>query len=78
MRNFFFQIAETRNWTQIVDREILRKICQEVIDKSPKAVKQYRQGKSKVLFALAGEVIKATEHRANMSIAVEILQQLLK
>lgn len=41
-------------------------------------VNHFKQGKEKVLFALAGQVINATEHRANMGIAVEILQKLLK
>lgn len=41
-------------------------------------VQQFKQGKEKVLFALAGQVINVTEHRANMRITVEILQHLLK
>lgn len=41
-------------------------------------VKQFKDGKKKVLFAFAGEVLKSTENRANMKIAMEILEKILK
>lgn len=71
-------IATKNNWIQITDSDVIRKTCLEVLEANPKMVKHYRDGKVKVLYALAGEISKITEQKANMSIVVEILKDLLK
>lgn len=71
-------IATKNNWIQITDSDIIRKTCLEVMEANPKMVKHYRDGKVKVLYALAGQISKVTEQKANMTIVVDILKDLLK
>jgi aspartyl-tRNA(Asn)/glutamyl-tRNA(Gln) amidotransferase subunit B len=54
------------------------KLCTEVIAKNPKLVAQYRKGKSKLLFALAGDIAKQTDNRVDMELVVDVLKKLLK
>lgn len=53
-------------------------MCEDVIVKNPKIVNQYKKGKVKLLYGLAGEIAKNTEQRANMAMVVETLTELLK
>lgn len=71
-------IATKNNWIQITDSDLIKKICLEVLEANPKMVKKFQEGKIKVLYALAGEISKKTEQRANMSIVVDILKDVLK
>lgn len=56
----------------------IEKLCKECILKNPKAVNQYKKGKKKVLFAIAGDIAKLSNQRANMELVVKILEKLLK
>lgn len=71
-------IATKNNWIQIKDPELLKKICLEALEANPKMVKHFKDGKVKVLYALAGEVAQRTEQKANMAIVVDILKDVLK
>lgn len=61
-----------------MDVDQLTELCEKIIKENPKMVAQYKKGKSKILYAMAGDIFKQTEHRANMAIVVEILTKLLK
>lgn len=73
------QIAERNGWQQISDPAAIAALCAEVMAANPKAVAQYRRGKTKVLYGLAGEIVKRSEQRANMArVVAELTEQLGK
>lgn len=74
------EISDEHNWKQISDINEIRKICNEVLssDNGKKMVNQYKSGKSKVLFAIAGEINKKTDNRINMAKVMDFLNEVLK
>lgn len=73
------QIAERNGWQQISDAATIESLCADVLAANPKAVAQYRKGKTKILYGLAGEIVKRTEQRANMArVVAELTAQLAK
>lgn len=56
---------------------MIKSICQSIIDKNPKSVQQYKDGKEKVFRFFIRHVEKA-EPRANMQLASDTLKDLLK
>ncbi|XP_055906774.1 glutamyl-tRNA(Gln) amidotransferase subunit B, mitochondrial [Eupeodes corollae] len=70
-------IAE-KNLKQISDPVEIEKLCLQAIDKQPKAVENYKAGKTKAFFAIVGEVAKLSNQKANMSVVVKKLEELLK
>lgn len=72
------EIVEERNWFLISDEKQLEKMCLEIIEKNPKIVSQYKNGKKKLLNALLGEMAKITDNCADMVIVTKIMERLLK
>lgn len=48
------------------------------MEQNPRMVEHYKKGKTKVLYALAGEVAKHSDQKANMAMVIETLTELLK
>lgn len=73
------EIADEKNWKQITDDKEILKICEQVLESESgrKMTKAFKSGKTKVLFAIAGEINKSTDNRINMAKVVEILKDLL-
>ncbi|XP_030369433.1 glutamyl-tRNA(Gln) amidotransferase subunit B, mitochondrial [Scaptodrosophila lebanonensis] len=71
-------LIEQHNLQQISDLNTIESYCQQAINNQPTAAQQYRKGKTKALFALAGEVAKLSAQKANMKIVVQCLEKLLK
>uniref|UniRef100_A0AAG5CMU9 Glutamyl-tRNA(Gln) amidotransferase subunit B, mitochondrial n=1 Tax=Anopheles atroparvus TaxID=41427 RepID=A0AAG5CMU9_ANOAO len=71
-------IVTRNNWCLITDDHRIRQCCQEAIERNPKVVEKYHKGKEKMLYALAGEVAKASEQKIDMARAVELLKDMLK
>jgi len=63
---------------KIDDKKELEKIIDKIIKKNKKAVEDYKNGDSKSLNFLMGEVMKETNRRADYKITFEILKKLLK
>jgi len=63
---------------QISDPKVIEAICLEAMKNQAKAVKQYQKGKQKAIFAIAGEIAKVTDQRANMKSVIKCLEKLLK
>ncbi|MEK6893682.1 MAG: Asp-tRNA(Asn)/Glu-tRNA(Gln) amidotransferase subunit GatB [Nanoarchaeota archaeon] len=63
---------------KISNLEELEKIAKEVIKNNSKASEDYKKGEEKALNFLIGEIMKATQKRADFKVAKEILQKLLK
>jgi len=72
------EIVRERGMTQISDEGELRRICEEIIKKFPQQVNEIRSGKEKVLGFLVGQVMKATQGKANPQKVNEILRKLIK
>jgi len=74
----FSPLSKLKKVAIIDDKEELMNICNEVIKKFPKAVSDYKKGEGKALFFLMGEVMRATQKRADSSMTKNILAKLLK
>lgn len=72
------EIIGEHNLWQITDEKQIEEICRKVIDENPKLVQQFKSGKQKVFKALVGDVHRLSEQKANMRLAVEKLQEMLK
>ncbi|MAF83830.1 MAG: Asp-tRNA(Asn)/Glu-tRNA(Gln) amidotransferase subunit GatB [Gammaproteobacteria bacterium] len=71
------EIIDSRGLKQISDSGELDKIIAQVITECPEQVQQYRDGKTKVLGFLVGQVMKATQGKANPGQVNEILRRKL-
>ena len=71
------QIIDNRGLKQISDTGELVKIVDQVIAEHPEQVQQYRDGKTKVLGFLVGQIMKATRGKANPGQVNEILRNKL-
>ncbi|XP_012521305.1 glutamyl-tRNA(Gln) amidotransferase subunit B, mitochondrial-like isoform X2 [Monomorium pharaonis] len=72
------QIVEEHNWFLISDEKQLEQICLEILEKNPKLVLGYKNGKKKLFNALMGEIAKVTEQCADLAIVAKIMERLLK
>jgi len=70
-------IAES-GMTQISNEDELKKIVQDIIEKNPQQVEQYKAGKKTVIGFFVGQVMKASKGRANPGMVNKLLSQLLK
>jgi aspartyl-tRNA(Asn)/glutamyl-tRNA(Gln) amidotransferase subunit B len=62
---------------QISDAGALEKAVDDVLAKNPKQVENYRAGKDKAFNSLVGQVMKATQGKANPAQVNEILKRRL-
>jgi aspartyl-tRNA(Asn)/glutamyl-tRNA(Gln) amidotransferase subunit B len=70
-------IIAAKGLKQLNDRGALEAIAAEVLAKNPKSVEEFRAGTDKAFNALVGQVMKATQGKANPAQAGEILRRLL-
>lgn len=73
------QIADENNWKQIFDDEEVLKFVREVLssESGENKVKAYKAGKTKVLSAIAGEILDKSDKRINMAKVMKILKEIL-
>jgi aspartyl-tRNA(Asn)/glutamyl-tRNA(Gln) amidotransferase subunit B len=71
------QIIDKRGLKQISDAGAIEKLVDEVLAKNAKQVEDYRAGKEKAFNALVGQVMKATQGKANPAQVNEILRKKL-
>ena len=69
-------IAE-KGLVQITDEGALTKTIAEVIGKNPEQLAQYRGGKEKVFGFFVGQVMKATQGKANPQLINDLLKKML-
>lgn len=72
------EIIERRGLKQITDTSALEAMVDEVIAANPKQVEQFRAGKEKVLGFFVGQIMKATQGKANPAQVNELLRRKLK
>jgi aspartyl-tRNA(Asn)/glutamyl-tRNA(Gln) amidotransferase subunit B len=71
------EIIEKRGLKQISDSGTIEKIVDQVLAANPKQVEDYRAGKEKAFNSLVGQVMKATQGKANPAQVNEILKRRL-
>lgn len=71
------KLVEERGLKVIEDTVELEKICQEVIDRNPQIVADFKGGKEKAFGGLVGQVMAATKGTANPKSVNEVLRNIL-
>ena len=73
------EIADEKGWKQMSNDNEIKQFCQDIIatENVQKMVQQYKAGKTKVLFAIAGEINKKSENKINMAKVIEVLKNIL-
>jgi len=70
-------IVEKKGLKQSSDTGAIEAICRDVIDANPKPAAEFRDGNDKAINALKGQVMKATQGKANPKLVDEILRTIL-
>jgi aspartyl-tRNA(Asn)/glutamyl-tRNA(Gln) amidotransferase subunit B len=70
-------IIKEKGMVQITDEDALAKIIAEVIAANPDQLEQYRGGKEKLFGYFVGQVMKATQGKANPKLINELLKKML-
>ncbi|MEK9134867.1 MAG: Asp-tRNA(Asn)/Glu-tRNA(Gln) amidotransferase subunit GatB [Patescibacteria group bacterium] len=71
------EVIKERGLEQMSGEGDLEKIIKEVISQNPKAMEDYKKGKTNVLQFLAGQVMAKSKGRANPKLVGDILQKFL-
>jgi aspartyl-tRNA(Asn)/glutamyl-tRNA(Gln) amidotransferase subunit B len=69
------EIIEQKGLKQISDVSAIEGIIKEVLDNSPRQIEQYRNGQKKVFGYFVGQVMKATQGKANPKQVNELLRK---
>jgi aspartyl-tRNA(Asn)/glutamyl-tRNA(Gln) amidotransferase subunit B len=72
------EIVEKGGLVQITDEAALAKAVEEVLQNHPNEVEAYKQGKDKLFGFFVGQVMKATQGKANPQLVNEILKRRLQ
>jgi aspartyl-tRNA(Asn)/glutamyl-tRNA(Gln) amidotransferase subunit B len=71
------EIIDQKGLQQISDSSAIEAIIREVLDNNPKQVEQYRGGQEKLLGFFVGQVMKATQGKANPQQVNDLLKKQL-
>ncbi|MEJ5293998.1 MAG: Asp-tRNA(Asn)/Glu-tRNA(Gln) amidotransferase subunit GatB [Fimbriimonadales bacterium] len=72
------EIVKERGLVQISDEDALRAAARQVLEENPDAVQKYHAGKTSVIGFLVGQMMKATQGRANPQRAQQLLREELE
>ena len=72
------EIIRSKNIEQVSDTGILMKEAQKILEKHPKEVQDYKNGKDKLIGFFVGQIMKEMKGKANPKVLNEILNKLLK
>jgi aspartyl-tRNA(Asn)/glutamyl-tRNA(Gln) amidotransferase subunit B len=70
-------IVDREGLTQVLDEDILRKAVEQVLKDHAKVVEDYKSGKKAARGFLVGQVMKATQGKANPAVANRLLDEKL-
>ncbi|VAW79153.1 Aspartyl-tRNA(Asn) amidotransferase subunit B @ Glutamyl-tRNA(Gln) amidotransferase subunit B [hydrothermal vent metagenome] len=70
-------VIESKGLKQITDSDAIEAMVREVLDNNPKQIVQYKAGQEKLMGYFVGQVMKATQGKANPGEVNKILKQLL-
>ena len=71
-------IIEEKGLKQVSDTKEIEKIIDKIIADNPKNVEEYKAGKDKLFGFFVGQVMKATQGKANPGVINNILKEKLK
>jgi aspartyl-tRNA(Asn)/glutamyl-tRNA(Gln) amidotransferase subunit B len=71
------EVIEQQGLKQISDASAIEGIIKEVLDNNPKQIEQYRGGQEKLFGFFVGQVMKASQGKANPKQVNELLRKLL-
>jgi aspartyl-tRNA(Asn)/glutamyl-tRNA(Gln) amidotransferase subunit B len=71
-------IIDAKGLKQITDSGAIEAVVDEIIANNPEQVEQFRAGKDKVLGFFVGQIMKATQGKANPGQVNQILRDKLK
>ena len=71
-------IIESKGLKQITDTGAIEALVDEVIANNPDQVEQFKAGKEKVLGFFVGQIMKATQGKANPAQVNQLLREKLK
>ena len=72
------EIIEGKGLQQMTDSNEIENIIGQVLEENPKQLKQYKEGKEKLLGFFVGQVMKATSGKANPGRVNKLLKEKLK
>lgn len=72
------QVVEERGLAQLSDPAKLKPLIQEIIDKNPASIEDYKNGKDRALGFLVGQTMKATRGKANPQVVNKLILEILK
>jgi aspartyl-tRNA(Asn)/glutamyl-tRNA(Gln) amidotransferase subunit B len=70
------KLIDEKGLKQITDTGALEAIVAQVLSANPKSVEEFKAGKEKALNALVGQVMKATQGKANPQVINELLRKI--
>ncbi len=70
-------IIASKGLVQITDESAITEVINDVMDRSPKQLEQYRSGKDKLFGYFVGQVMKATQGKANPDAVNRLLKEKL-
>jgi aspartyl-tRNA(Asn)/glutamyl-tRNA(Gln) amidotransferase subunit B len=71
------EIVKEKGWVQVTDTSAIERTVEEVIAKHPKEVEEYKKGKDKLFGFFVGQVMKATQGKANPQLVNDLLKKKL-
>ncbi len=71
------EIVQEKGLVQIADEDAINKVVDEVLASHPKEVEAYKKGKEKLFGFFVGQIMKATQGKANPQIVNQILKKKL-
>ncbi len=72
------EIVRAKGLVQITDSDAITRIVDEIVAANPKQTEQYRAGRTSLISFFVGQVMKATEGKANPQAVNEILKERLE
>jgi len=71
------EIVKEKGWIQVTDTSAIERTVEEVLGKHPKEVEEYKKGKDKLFGFFVGQVMKATQGKANPQLVNDLLKKKL-
>lgn len=72
------EIAEEKGMKQISDAAMLKEIANDILTQNPSLVEDYRNGKTRAVGFIVGQIMKATKGQANPKMTNQLVTDLLK
>ena len=72
------EIIKSKNIEQISNPDLLLDEAKKILEKHPKEVQDYKNGKDKLMGFFVGQIMKETKGKANPKTLNQILNKLLK